>query len=368
MFTTSTRLSTESGDEERISPPPQPPQPPVPVERRLIEAFQNMVGDDPGHNRGSEFKKESVGGIFVNVLLSAPLYPFKLIQILIQLGYEPVQPQKRFSLVFQRYMYYYPGFFGYSRAIVQDDGWSGLYRGITNSLLYSMVSLTTNSILQPLIFSSVNRIPLPFQRSETGDVPDTEPNNSIDSIPAILTRGSYMFASTLLTNVAVEIIVHPLHVITMRNVAQAIGKENAYCGFWPSVVEIYQTQGLQGFYAGLVPALLGHLCTVLIHSSVWLFFEMIASKVTHHLGKVMLKSFVAMPVLAYIPRSYSYPFFLMSNLMAVNNVGLAAGSPPNSPVYGGWRDCYRHLKLTGSLYRGSVVLFSRFAYRYPPVR
>lgn len=362
-----TVLSSRTTEEERPSPPPQPPPLPVSVEQRLIEAYQTLMGGDPIRRHEGGQRPESITAILMNTLLSTPLYPFKLVQVLIQLGHEPVEPQRRYSFMFQQYMYYYPGLLGYTRAIVREEGWTGLYRGVGHNLYQSVVSLTARNMLQPLVYSAVNRIPMPFHGIETGDVPDTEPKNSLDNMSAILTRVSRMFLSSLFTSFAVELVVHPFQVMTIRSMAQAIGKETTYNVVWSSAVEIYQTQGLRGFYSGLVPALLGHLCTVLIHSTLMLMFEIITANITHQVGKVAVKTFIAMPLLAYIPRSYSYPFFLMSNLMVVNDMGLAAGALPYAPVYQDWRDCYRHLKSTGSLYRGSVVLFSRFAYRCPPV-
>ena len=359
-------FSTTISEDERASPPPPPPQLPLSMEQRLLEAYQTLMGGDPSRMYDREQSKESTGLVLANAMLCTPIYPFRLIQVLIQLGHEPVQPQSRFSFMFQQYMYYYPGLLGYARAIVRDEGWTALYRGVRDNFVQSLVFMTTRNLLQPLISLAVNRIPMPFHRMETGDVPDTEPNNSIDSMPAILTRGSHMFLSTLFTSFAIEFVIHPFQVITIRSIAQSIGKETIYKGGYSSAAEIYHAQGLKGFYSGLVPALLGHLCTGMIHSSLWLMFEIITANIAHRVGKVVLKTFVAIPLLAYVPSSYSYPFFLMSNLMAVNNVGLAAGSLPYAPVYENWRSCYRHLKSTGSLYRGSVVLFSRFAYRYPP--
>lgn len=354
------------GERAREPPPPALPPPPVSLEQRMTEVYQTLMGGDPSHRYENAQKKETVGAVVYNSLASAPFHPFRLVRILIQLGHEPVPPRRKFSFVFQQYMYYYPGLFGYARAIAHDEGWTALYRGVGSSIALTLFSLMANRTIRPFVCSTVNKIQMPFHRMESGDVPDTEPSNDIDSMAAILTRGSRMFLSSLITNLTVELVVHPFKVISLRCMVQAVGKENIYNGFWSSAKEIYQREGLQGFYSGLVPALLGNLCSVVIYSSLWLMFEIISANITHQLGKVVVKTFIAMPLLAYIPGSYSYPFFLMSNLMSVNNVGLAAGLPPYAPIYNNWGDCYRHLKSTGNLYRGSAILFGRFAYKDPP--
>lgn len=344
------------------SPPPRRRQVNQPsAERQLLEGAQDFLTGGSGRER----KRETVVQLFGRAIISTPFYPIRYIHRLIQLGYEPVQPQRRFSFIFQRYMYYHPGVLGYARAIADNDGWKTLYRGMGVLLASDVVGLLTNAAIHPVIQSAINKIPMPFNSRDTGDVPDTDPAYR-DTLPSILTRASRMFMGNVLANCAVQLVVHPFHVISMRTVAQYIGKESLYSSLWSSIKEIYNTQGLSGFYSGLVPALLGHLCTCVIHSSLWLMFEIIVANISYDMGKLVIKTFIAAPLLAYIPGSYSYPLFLMSNVMAVNNCGLAAGMPPRVPAFTGWRDCYSHLKSSGELYRGSVILFSRFAYKDPP--
>ncbi len=326
------------------------------AERQFLEGAQQLLG---GASR--EPKNEGVGQLVLRAAFNTPLYPVKYVQRLIQLGHEPTAPEKRFSVVFQRYMYYYPGVVGYGRTIYQTEGWRGLYRGVSAAFAEDVVGLTTSTFVRPAIQSVVNKIPLPFYSFESGDVPDSR-----DTLPSILTRGSRMFLGNLLTNCIVQLTVHPFHVISVRTMAQFVGKETTYSGVVGSIKEIYRTEGMAGFYAGIVPALLGHVCTCIIHSSLWLMFEIIVSNISHEMGKLVVKTLIAMPLLAYIPSSYSYPFFLMMNVMAVNNSGLVAGTPPKMPLFTGWMDCYRYLKSTGNLYRGSVILFARFAYKDIP--
>ena len=332
------------------------------AERQFLEGAQQFITGGSGREAK---KAESVTQLFARAVFSVPLYPVRYIHRLVQLGYEPMLPQRRFSFVFQRYMYYYPGVVGYARSIAERDGWKALYRGVGTLFASDMAGFLAHSTIHPVIQSAVNKIPMPFYRSEQGDVPDTDPAYK-ESLPYILTKASRMFIGSVLTNCTVQLVVHPFQVVSMRTIAQYIGQESIYNSLLGSIREIYNTQGIRGFYTGIIPALLGHLCTCVIHSSLWLMFEIIVANINHDVGKIVLKTFVAAPLLAYIPGSYSYPLFLMSNVMAVNNCGLAAGLPPRAPHFISWRDCYTHLKSTGELYRGSVILFPRFAYKDPP--
>lgn len=345
-----------SHNSRELSPEPERSAPTFPSEQQILQGAQEILTSQG---------KESFGLLIGRAFLNAPFHPIRLVQVLIQLGHEPTPPQRRFSFLFQQHMYYYPGIISYSRSIIASEGWRGLYRGVTSSLLEDIICLTTGSVVKPMINSAISHVPNPFQAQDSGDVPDTDPNPSMNWIQSILTRATRMFVSSILTNCIVEIVVHPFHVISIRTMAQYIGKETTYNGTWSSIKEIYSNEGLSGFYSGLAPALLGHLCTCIIHSSLWLMFEVVTANITNDFGKALVQTMIAMPIMLYIPRSYSYPLFLMSNVMAVNNIGLAAGSPPRVPVFGSWRDCYRHLKASNSTNRGAVVVFPRFAFKNP---
>ncbi|MED6292363.1 Mitochondrial carrier 1, partial [Characodon lateralis] len=39
----------------------------------------------------------------------------------------------------------------------------------------------------------------------------------------------------------------------------------------------------------------------------------------------------------------TYPFSLVADIMAVNNCGLAAGLPPQFPIFKSWLHCWNHL-------------------------
>ena len=252
--------------------------------------------------------------------------------------------------------------YGYAKHIVQQAGWRALYRGLGTSLVGQIVSITAHHFIHPLVSRMVMNLPLSVVAEGNGDVPDTEPQD-VETVRAVLVQATRSFVTSLVTQVSVEMVVHPFNVIVVRTIAQHVGKESIYSGLWSSIREIYNEEGLSGFYAGLVPAVLGHAFSCLIYSSMWIFFEMVAINSPYNWIKMFVRGLIAVPLLVYIPRTYSYPFSLMSNVMAVNNTQLMAA---RQPAYNGWTDCYRDLKSTGALYRGSVVILPRFAYKFPP--
>ena len=285
-------------------------------------------------------------------------------QVLIQLGYEPTPPQRRYSFFFRQYLYYYPGIYGYAKNIVQKDGWKALYRGLGVSLFSSVVGISAHALIHPMVTQAVTNLPVyTVSEATSSDVPDTEPQE-IETTRAVLVQATRSFVIGLITSVSVEMIVRPFNMIAIRSIAQHVGKESMYNGVFSSIRQIYNDEGLTGFYAGLAPAILGHAFSCIIYSSMWIAFEMIAINCPYRWMKLFIRGLVAVPLLAYIPRTYSYPFSLMTNMMAVNKTQLQVAA--GQPGYCSWRDCYRDLKSTGSLYRGSVVLFPRFAYKELP--
>ena len=221
-------------------------------EQQLIEGAATILGLNEidarsDGERGGDKNKPSEGIIanIVRAVISAPFYPIKLVQVLIQLGHEPTPPEQRYSFVFRQYLYYYPGLFGYARRIVRKDGWRALYRGVGGSIFTDIVHLSTVSIIRPTVNHFISKLPLQTATPDSGgDVPDIEPEN-VETIRSVLVRAFRTFLSNSITSVAVEVIVHPFHIISIRMIAQHVGKEGIYTSVWQSMREIYREEGLR---------------------------------------------------------------------------------------------------------------------------
>ena len=344
---------------------------PATEQDQLEHAFRSLLSRlGIQENRARQKPRSAAEVITSNVLgacMIAPAYPLRRVQVLMQLGYEPVAPQRRYSFFFQRYLYYYPGVVGYAKAIAGLEGWRALYRGLGANIVENIVLINATSFLQPRVRRLVDRLPLRIIPDGGGDVPDTEEN--VETTRAIFVRATQQFLLMSLTNISVEFVVHPFRVISIRAIAQHVGHEGVYNSVWGSIKEIYHEEGISGFYAGLIPSLLSHVCAAAIHSVLWVFFRLFFRTVASSwssFAKLLTVVAVEKPALALFPRSYSYPLLLMSTVMAVNDCRLAIGSPPSIPVFHHWTDSYAHLRATHSLFRGSSWLFPRFAYASPP--
>lgn len=346
-------VSVRRRRQENVEPPN--------LENFLAELYRRLSVLDPSVGYGSrQVKKVGLSECLANSVLNVPWQPWRVAQTLIQLGYEPVPPRRRFSFMFQSYMYYYPGVFGYCRALYRQNGLGALFIGTRQVFLLNFVSFSATAVIRPFVSSRINKLLVPFW--EQGDVVDSDPQSSISTI---LIRGSRMFLASMITTLAVELLVHPLKVIAVRCVSQYVGGENTYDYIFPSLRHIYRTEGLPGLYSGLAPALLGTVCNITIHSTLWLLFEIITANISSQVGQIMVR-LLSVPLLTLLPQSYAYPFFNVATHMMVNNVDLKAGSPPFATVHQGWVNCFRHLKSTNRLHWGSSILASRFVYVKPP--
>ncbi|NXH20567.1 MTCH2 protein, partial [Bucco capensis] len=298
--------------------------------------------------------------------------PLMYVKVLVQIGYEPMPP-KLGRNVFGRQVYQLPGLFAYCRHIISVDGRAGLFKGLAPRLCSSALGTVVHSkVLQscfPLDVSCF--LQLQAKHKE-------EPVSSLKQVLKETTR-------EMVARCAATLVTHPFHVIALRSMVQFIGRETKYRGIITAFTMIYQEEGVLGFFAGLVPRLLGDILAL------WL-----CNMLAHLINKYALENGVGdreaegtephfrvaegglkMPFLLLQAstmteiRSYSqavtgflasmltYPFVLVSNLMAVNNCGLAGGQLPYAPIYSSWLDCWSHLHREGNMSRGNSLFFRK---------
>ncbi|NXL02488.1 MTCH2 protein, partial [Mesembrinibis cayennensis] len=226
-----------------------------------------------------------------------------------------------------------------AKHIVKVDGRAGLFKGLTPRLCSSAIGTVVHGkVLQPL----------PPQTSRE-----------------MVARS----AATLIT--------HPFHVITLRCMVQFIGRETKYSGTLSAFTTIYREEGILGFFAGLIPRLLGDIL------SLWLC-NMLAYLINTYAlengvraarparggdpGRVPFNPQVStmaevksysQAVTGFFASMLTYPFVLVSNLMAVNNCGLAGGLLPYAPTYSSWLDCWSQLHREGNMSRGNSLFFRK---------
>uniref|UniRef100_S4R674 Mitochondrial carrier homolog 2 n=1 Tax=Petromyzon marinus TaxID=7757 RepID=S4R674_PETMA len=141
---------------------------------------------------------------------------------------------------------------------------------------------------------------------------------------------------------------------------QFIGREVKYTGVFNSLGVMWREEGIMGFFAGLVPRLLGDiislwLCNILAHL---INTYALDGTVSQHPQAKEVKGYTQ-AITGFFASIVTYPFVLVANLMAVNNCGLAGGSLPYAPPYSNWLACWSSLSTQGQLKRGSSLFFRK---------
>ncbi|NWW95218.1 MTCH2 protein, partial [Rhynochetos jubatus] len=272
--------------------------------------------------------------------------PLMYVKVLVQVGYEPLPPTLGRN-VFGRQVYQLPGLFAYAKHIVKVDGRAGLFKGLTPRLCSSAIGTVVHS--KPDASS-------PLQ-------PGASKKEPVSSLEQVLKEVRRKRRRVL--------------VITLRCMVQFIGRETKYSGTLSAFTTIYREEGILGFFAGLIPRLLGDILSLWLCNMLAYLINTYALENGVRAPAARLRGGLKAPVL--LPqvstmtemKSYSqavtgffasmltYPFVLVSNLMAVNNCGLAGGLLPYAPTYSSWLDCWSQLHREGNMSRGNSLFFRK---------
>uniref|UniRef100_A0A3B3ZFD5 Uncharacterized protein n=1 Tax=Periophthalmus magnuspinnatus TaxID=409849 RepID=A0A3B3ZFD5_9GOBI len=256
---------------------------------------------------------DTCGQVLLGSGLTVLSHPLMYIKVLIQVGHEPLPPTLGRNL-FGRQVYQLPGLFAYAKHIIKIDGKAGLFKGLVPRLCAGTFGTVVHS--------------------------------------QVVQTTKEMIARSCAT-----VVTHPFHVITLRCMVQFIGRETKYSGIFDSVITIYREEGILGFFAGLIPRLLGDVLSLWICNMLAHFINTYAiDDSVRHTGEIKNCS---QAVTGFFASMLTYPFVLVSNLMAVNNCGLAGGLPPYASVYPTWVDCWRHLSREGNMSRGNSLFFRK---------
>lgn len=71
----------------------------------------------------------------------------------------------------------------------------------------------------------------------------------------------------IIVHAAGAVISSPFHVISIRMMAQFVGRETKYDSLFDSIAQIYKTEGVLGFFSGLIPRLLFDVTCVVVAST-----------------------------------------------------------------------------------------------------
>lgn len=293
------------------------------------------------HNEDTQANRLIKLGMRMGV--SAALHPFEYAKVLIQIGYEPIAPQPGRTFL-GRPALVLPNIFQYVKHIKKVDGLSGCYRGLTPKLIGSIVGVIgSRRVADKLGLDEIDE-------NESKDESDLTEEESYERFMRGLKHDLVFHASGI-------IITHPFHVISIRMMAQFVGRETIYKSLWSSIKEIVSEEGIFGFFSGLIPKLLCDLtCIALTSTTCYLVNK-------YYIRDAGNRGYFA-GFVQFIYASCLYPIQVVSTCMVVTGSRLQAGQQPQMPVYKNWSECLNHLKSINQHKRGSSLFWR---YHYPQI-
>lgn len=292
--------------------------------------------------------------------VSTALHPFEYAKVLMQIGFEPVAPVPGQTL-FGKPTMILPNVFQYAAYIKQVDGFAGCFRGLSAKILGNLLSAHySERIADELGLEAPPKEGGEGKSGRGGKKKKTDRVDSdlddLDDDAALDEQFKKQLKRNLVVHTAGVVISQPFHVISVRMMAQFVGRERIYSGLWGSIREIWTQEGLFGFFTGFVPRLLCDLGCLIISSSA----TYLASKylIREAEGRVYFSS-----ISQFVVSSMFYPYHVVSTCMIVNGSRLKAGSLPNMEPYRDWRDCYAKLKASNNHKRGNSLFFRYAASR-----
>jgi mitochondrial carrier len=131
------------------------------------------------------------------------------------------------------------------------DGLVGCYRGLAPKLVGNIVSTHfSEKIADKLGMKNVDE-------EENDDISEEEYSKRFET----------QLKRNIVVHAAGAVICSPFHVISIRMMAQFVGRETKYTSILGSIVQIYKDEGILGFFSGLVPRLLFDITCVVVAST-----------------------------------------------------------------------------------------------------
>ncbi|KAF3833377.1 hypothetical protein F7725_027042 [Dissostichus mawsoni] len=247
---------------------------------------------------------DTCGQVLLGSGLTVLSHPLMYIKVLIQVGHEPLAPTLGRNL-FGRQVYQLPGLFAYAKHIIKIDGKAGLFKGLGPRLCAGSIGTIVHS-----------RVLQKCQEEGTLQVLGGQQKAAEGSLQHVVNETT----KEMVARSCATIVTHPFHVGCLTPSSQSTEKK----GCWDSLPHAINTYAIDDSMS--------------------------------HTGEIKNCS---QAVTGFFASMLTYPFVLVSNLMAVNNCGLAGGLPPYASVYPTWVDCWRHLSREGNMSRGNSLFFRK---------
>ncbi|XP_053687481.1 mitochondrial carrier homolog 2 [Sabethes cyaneus] len=296
-------------------------------------------------DNGNDYEASEFVRFALRFGVTTALHPFEYAKVLMQIGFEPI-PAVPGRTLFGKPTLVLPNVFQYAAHIKRIDGFYGCFRGLSAKIIGNLLSAHYSEKLADHL--GIEKVKQP--KSE--EARQNDENAAVEEIDEHFKKS---LKRNLVVHTAGVVISQPFHVISIRMMAQFVGRERIYSGLWQSIKEIWSQDGPLGFFAGFLPRLICDLgCLIISSSATYLVSKYL---IREHEGRIYFAS-----ISQFVASSMFYPYHVVSTCMIVNGSRLKAGNLPHMELYRDWRDCYSKLKASGSHKRGSSLFF-RYATR-----
>lgn len=320
-----------------------------------------MASEEHPKHPVSEEEKEAekcknfLMGLGLKAVVSTTFHPLTFAKVLFQLGHEPypVSIGKNYGFVGQN-KHYLPNIFSYLRNIYRESGLTAIYQGLDANILSSVLSAAATFAVTSYIDKFHPDIGGNLDKLLEKDVSQLTNHESL----RITVRQGIRDTISL---TAATLVCRPFTVIMIREIAQHVGGESKYTNVFQSLLRIGQEEGPTGLFSGIIPDLIaGYLAlwgVTFIRYGAERFLENSFDKNDEAAVKVVKDSrFALQYIIPMIVGTVSYPFNVVSTVMAVHGSGLAISLLPYSPLFSFWQDAYSYLDPAG-LKRGGRMFF-----------
>jgi len=298
-------------------------------------------------NNNTEKKNElTLKSVVVDCATGAATHPITYVKTLIQLGHEPLPTYQGRKWTYVHKATYLPGALTYAKHIVTQDGVFGLFRGLTPRLGSSLTFNLASRYFDEQLAKHAKICP--EEASVEGSWEDG------------LKKTAKKIAHKSLAESAAIIVSYPLNVLAIRSMAQFISREDAYESLIGGILEIKDEEGWKGFFAGLIPKLVGVVLGIaLIETTSFCLRKQINSVddevKSENKDLFNLLDQHASLFAGVIANGFTYPFALTSTIMAVNGSRLHCAKGGHTE----WMKCLSELKELKAHQRGSTIFFGR---------
>uniref|UniRef100_A0A915PWI5 Uncharacterized protein n=1 Tax=Setaria digitata TaxID=48799 RepID=A0A915PWI5_9BILA len=307
--------------------------------------------------------------IAVKTLIGAVVYPLTHVKILFQLGYEPFPLAPGKFLWFFREAYFLPNGFKYAKKLYDRHGLRKLYAGIDASMVSQfssgLIDVTTSVLKIFTVEISLQYMDRHYP--EIGGKPINLDKEESEMSDAESARRVLRFAIRESISRTVAVITsRPFTVIMIRQIAQIVGGELKYHNVLSSLRLIGIEEGPKGLFSGVIPQLIAE------YMSIWgiQFIVYGIERITLRAQQDAIRSnnkeeenFVVSTrkmlhlIAPVFVNSFTYPFQVVSTVMAVTGSGLLVSMLPYSPPFSLWQDAYDYLLPVNGLKRGSRIFW-----------